>query len=386
MKILIFSEACFNDNIIPLYRTMKEKDLDITCLINLSSLKIALFNIEKRIPKQGIIKATEYKELRIYEKYMNMDNLYLVNHDVDRKHPWREITRAIDVFNFIRKGNFDVIHTDIWYRRGFLPLYLFGYKTMFVQHDTFAHTGMSFSKWHLRYLKWAHKYNKAITILNKKDYNKFCEVYKLPSEKVYVNKLGLLDCMTIYSSESIQERTNNVLFFGRIVAYKGIEYLCDAMKIVHESIPDATVTIAGSGNYYFDKSEYEKLPYFEFHNRFIEEEELAKMLQECSISICTYTDATQSGGVLTSFAMNKPVIATNIDSMRELVVDDKFGILVPPRDSEALAKAIVQILQDDKKRLRIMDNIRTEYSEGVRSWSYIVDQYIAIYENILKKK
>lgn len=384
MKILIFSEACFNDNIFPLYRKMKEMGVDVTCLINLSSLKMSLFNIEKRIPKNAIIKASEYKELSMYNKYMDMSDLYLVNHEVDRKHPWREITRTIEVYRFIKKGNFDVIHTDILFRRSYMLLYAFRNKTMFVQHDTFAHTGMEFSKSHQKYLSIAHKYLKCITILNKEDYNSFCTNYKLSPSRVFVNKLGLLDCMTVYSDDRIKERKNNVLFFGRIVKYKGIEYLCEAMVKVHKHIPDATVTIAGAGEYYFDKSPFEKLNYFEFYNRFIEEKELAKMLQECSVSICAYTDATQSGGVLTSFAMGKPVIATNIETMKEVVCDGKYGLLVPPRDSDALADAIIRLLKDNNLRKSISENIKMEYSQGERSWSYIANQYISIYNKMKK--
>ena len=67
----------------------------------------------------------------------------------------------------------------------------------------------------------------------------------------------------------MQQKTKNVLFFGRISPYKGIEYLCEAMMRVREHIPDATLTIAGNGNIYFDISPYEKQEWIDIQNKYI---------------------------------------------------------------------------------------------------------------------
>ena len=217
-------------------------------------------------------------------------------------------------------------------------------------------------------------------ILNKFHYHDFCEINHIDSQKVFVNKLGPLDCINLFKDPLVKERKNNILFFGRIVQYKGIEYICEAMVEVHNIIPDASLTIAGSGSFYFDISPYKKLPYIEIHNRFIEEKELARFLQECSISICTYTDATQSGGILTSFAMDKPVIASDLDTLREMVTNGYDCILVPPRDSKALAQAIIRILTDNSLKKQLSENIAYEYKEGNKSWNSIVDKYLEIYQ------
>lgn len=380
MKILILSEACFNDNIFPMYKAMQGKGHDVTCLINLSSLKVALFDIKQRIPIQGIINVYEYPELRIYRDYMDLSKMFFVNHQVDRKHPWRELTSTISIIRFIKQGHFDIIHTDINFRRAKLLLYCFRKRIVYVQHDPFGHSGMEFSKWTKIYMKIAYKLLNKIVILNKFHYHDFCEINHIDSQKVFVNKLGPLDCINLFKDPLVKERKNNILFFGRIVQYKGIEYICEAMVEVHNIIPDASLTIAGSGSFYFDISPYKKLPYIEIHNRFIEEKELARFLQECSISICTYTDATQSGGILTSFAMDKPVIASDLDTLREMVTNGYDCILVPPRDSKALAQAIIRILTDNSLKKQLSENIAYEYKEGNKSWNSIVDKYLEIYQ------
>lgn len=379
MKVLLLSEACFNDTIFPLYKAMKGLGVDVTCLINLSSLNISLFEIEKRIPKQAIIKASEYKELKKYKDYVDMDKMFLVNHGVDRKHPWRDLTRSMDVIKFIIDGRFDIIHTDILFERSYKLLYLFRKKIVFIRHDPFPHTGHNYTESYKRNLLLAYNKIPKIVLLNETQREAFCKIFNVNSNKVYVNKLGVLECIKLHSTNQT-ERKFNILFFGRIVEYKGLEYLCKAMLKVHNAIPEATLTIAGSGSFYFDIEPYKQLPYIEIHNRFIKEKELAEFIQQSVISIFAYTDATQSGGILTSFALNKPVIASALDTLKEVVKDNHNGILVPPKDPDALADAIINLLSDEDLREKLKNNILNDNKYGSLSWDKIAQKYIEIYK------
>ena len=385
MKILILSDACFNDNIFPLYKAMLAKGLDVTCLINLSSLHSMLFNIDRRIPMQSIIPAEQYPEIRVYEKYVDLSHMYLINHDVDRRHFWRDLTSSLAVIDFIKKGKYDVIHTDMLFKRSQVFWYIYRKKIVNIIHDPFPHSGVKLTIENKIRKKLRYWLIKHFVILNKTHLDDFCQYYNLKKEQVSVNLLGPLDCIRIYSDDDIQQSSNMILFFGRIVKYKGIEYLCEAMKIVHSKIPDAHVIIAGAGNYYFDKREYEGLDYFEFINRFIDEKELACLLQKSTISICYYTDATQSGGVLTSFVFNKPVIASDIPTMREVIEDEYNGLLVPPKKPELLAEAIIRLLTDSDLKDKIINNVKYELYNGDNSWSRIVDKYVEIYHKVISE-
>lgn len=380
MKILLLSDACFSDNILPLYKTMLDRGLDVTLLINLTSLNIVLFNIAERDPRQGIIKASSYKEFGFYEKYVDLSRVYLINYNIDRQHAWREISSAFTISKFIKKGRFDVIHCDFPLQRAKLLLYRFRKKLVWIQHDPFPHTGHNYSKEYKLYLSIAYRLIPKFVILNRSSYDRYCKQYNLSPNKVFTNLLGPYECINLFKSSEINERNNNVLFFGRIVKYKGIEYLCKAMEKVHEVIPSATCTIAGSGSFYFDIEPYRRLPYFEIYNRFIDESELAHLIQQCTVSVCAYTDATQSGGIITSFSLNKPVIATDLDTLKEILKDGYNCLLVPPRDSEALANAIIRLLKDENLRESIEKNIIDEGKNGKLSWSAIVDKYIEIYK------
>lgn len=52
-------------------------------------------------------------------------------------------------------------------------------------------------------------------------------------------------------------------------------------------------------------------------------------------------------------AMREPVIATDVNAIPELVKDGETGILVPPKDPEALAKGILELLEDREKAKRM---------------------------------
>ena len=220
--------------------------------------------------------------------------------------------------------------------------------------------------------------------MNESQKIEFCNTYHVDSTRVLINRLGIYDNIRAFVSPDTKPKPKNVLFFGRISPYKGLEYLCEAMKLVHEEIPDASLTIARSGKMYFDIEPYKHFGNIEVRNHYIDMTELSDMLSRCSISVCPYTDATQSGVIMTSFSLYKPVVATNVGGLGEMIDDRKSGLLVSPKDPKALAEAIISLLSDEDKLSVMSEYIRHEYNFGSRSWDAIADKYIEYYNTILK--
>ena len=86
---------------------------------------------------------------------------------------------------------------------------------------------------------------------------------------------------------------------------------------------------------------------------------------------------------MTSYSLGKPVVATNVGGLPEMIEDGKTGLLVPPKDSDALAEAIVHLLKDDKTITEMSEYILNKYEKGERSWSAIADKYINFYNSII---
>jgi glycosyltransferase involved in cell wall biosynthesis len=380
MRILYYSKTCFGDCDFPLLKAMMEKGHDVTVIYNMTpySLRTTIFNISKQIPQVGIFKATDYSELKTFEEYMPMDNIYVSNDPTGRfclKSLWQEFK----TFLFIRKQEFDVIHyvEDPSPLFSFL-LWFFRKKLVVTIHDGRPHTGDDSKKSQFvrRRLK---SYVKRFLLLNKKENKLFEEGYGVNPSYVYNSHLGYYEMLHMFGNKDIKKQ-NYILFFGRISPYKGIEYLLKAMRRVHEVHPETRVIIAGKGEYNFDIEPYINLGYVEFRNKFIELDELADLIRGAQFTVCPYTEATQSGVVYSSFALNTPVIATRVGGLPEMIDDGKTGVIVPPCDEQSLAEAIIDLLGDYAKLSDLTNNIKVSADSGKGSWTVIADEYLDIYK------
>ena len=380
MRILYYSKTCFGDCDFPLLKAMMEKGHDVTAIYNMTpySLRTTIFNISKQIPKAGIFKATDYSELKTFEEYMPMNNVYVSNDPTGRfclKSLWQEFK----TFLFIRKQEFDVIHyvedPSLLFS---LLLWFFRKKLVVTIHDGRPHTGDDSKKSQFvrRRLK---SYVKRFLLLNKKENKLFEEGYGVNPSYVYNSHLGYYEMLHMFGNKDIKKQ-NYILFFGRISPYKGIEYLLKAMRRVHEVHPETRVIIAGKGEYNFDIEPYINLGYVEFRNKFIELDELADLIRGAQFTVCPYTEATQSGVVYSSFALNTPVIATRVGGLPEMIDDGKTGVIVPPCDEQSLAEAIIDLLGDYAKLSDLTNNIKVSADSGKGSWTVIADEYLDIYK------
>ena len=290
----------------------------------------------------------------------------------------RTLKNTLKVARFIRENHFDVLHTDMLFM-DFQPLlYLFCKPWIITKHDPFPHSEeYSFKTDFYRRLSFC--FCKRFVVLNKNQHERFCKTYRIASKNVLINRLGVYDNIKAFVNSKWNTRAHNILFFGRITPYKGIEFLCEAMKTIHDAIPDATLTIAGGGDFYFDISEYERLPYIEIRNHFISMEELAQLVYECSISVCPYKEATQSGVVMSSFSLCKPVVATNVGGLGEMIEDGKSGFVVEPCNPKALAEAVIRIFNNESDLSKMQDYIKREFIEGDKSWEAIAERYLSFY-------
>ncbi|PIT85795.1 hypothetical protein COU36_01250, partial [Candidatus Micrarchaeota archaeon CG10_big_fil_rev_8_21_14_0_10_59_7] len=153
---------------------------------------------------------------------------------------------------------------------------------------------------------------------------------------------------------------DDVLFFGRIKRYKGLQYLAEAAPAIRKAVPGSRVIVAGKGDA-LDARALEAQG-VTVRNEFVDDGDVAALFQKSAVVVLPYTDATQSAVALIAFAFGKPVVATRVGGLPEVVKDGKTGILVPPRDSAALSQAVIKLLKNKKLRRRMSANIKREYA------------------------
>lgn len=136
-----------------------------------------------------------------------------------------------------------------------------------------------------------------------------------------------------------------------LVPHKGHRYLIDAAHLVHREIPDARVVIFGEGEL---REHLEHL---------VHEHGLAKHVLlpgfrtdviGCikGLDVFVMSSVTEGLGtsLLDAMACARPIVATRTGGIPEVVADGITGVLVPPRDAQALARAIVALLSDESRR------------------------------------
>lgn len=383
MKILYYSNPYFADADFPLVRSLQQKGSDITYLIELApyNLHATIFDIKRQIPKSAIIPASEYPELCRFKDYFDLKKVYIVNRTVWKESAIKNLLLSIRVFFFILKRRFDIIHTDFFYTKYLMLLYVFRKKTLITVHDPIPHTGEKDIVLE-KYKKIAYKLVNKIILLNDKQTDSFINEYQIPLDKIEFNKLGIYDCLTAYKDESIKPKEKSILFFGRISPYKGLEYLCEAMLSVNRTIPESALTIAGSGAIYFNNFDYQT-PFIRWINEFISIDNLVHLIQQADIVVVPYIDATQSGVIMTAHAIGKPVIATAVGGLVDAIEDGKTGVLVKAKSSEELSIAIIDLLQNPKKKEQMISDISKRYLSGIYSWDVICNKYIDIYKRYI---
>ncbi|HOT93736.1 MAG TPA: glycosyltransferase family 4 protein [Methanoregulaceae archaeon] len=199
----------------------------------------------------------------------------------------------------------------------------------------------------------------------------------------YVIPHGDYSFFTGLGGEEPVDEEDAVLFFGRIEEYKGLRYLLEAMPLVWQASPATRLIIAGAG----DLSPYADLlgdGRIELVNRFIEDAEVPVLFQRAMTVVLPYIEGTQTGVIPIAYAFSRPVIVTDVGSIPEVVEDGRTGYIVPPRDPEALADAILKLLQ--KKPLRIiMGTAAREKMTRELSWGPISERTIAAYREVMER-
>ena len=166
-----------------------------------------------------------------------------------------------------------------------------------------------------------------------------------------------------------------------IFEYKAI----DAANKVIDQMPEARFYIVGTGDnmddYVFDER---KKGNFVIVNRRVSMSEAAHFYSKASFLVLPYLEATQSGVIPVAYAFGKPVIATSVGSIPEVVVDGQTGFLVPPGDADVLVEKIVLLLSDPSLR-KAMGQKAQDFAQQILSWSEIANKTNDLYKEISLK-
>jgi phosphatidylinositol alpha-mannosyltransferase len=177
----------------------------------------------------------------------------------------------------------------------------------------------------------------------------------------------------------------NIVFVGRLEKRKGLNYLLGAYNRIRQQVPDSRLIIVGPGTRWSDS--YEEMirrngvPDVVFVG-YVPYEELPRYYKTADI-VCFPATGRESFGIvlLEAMAVGKPVVASNIDGYASLLTHGAQGLLVPPRNEEALAQALLSLIADEQLRHEMGTRGKAKALEY--GWETVATRVVEFYNKVL---
>jgi len=149
---------------------------------------------------------------------------------------------------------------------------------------------------------------------------------------------------------SLSSETPLVATVGRLDWYKGHKYLLEAAEKIVQTLPDARFLIVGDGEYRERLENQVKQLNLDENVIFTgNRKDIPEILASIDLFVLSSVSEGFGRAAAEAMACGKPVVATKAGGLSEVVEDGITGILVPPKNSIALAEAIIKLLKDKKK-------------------------------------
>jgi len=194
----------------------------------------------------------------------------------------------------------------------------------------------------------------------------------------------------------IRDAERTVLFFGNIGPYKGLEFLVAAFQVLVARNADYRLIIAGKPRggcaRYLNEIQHtirrsvnpgriiQKLQY-------IPDEEAELYFKAADVLVLPYTQVSQSGVLFSGYRFGLPVIAADVGSLREDIIEGKTGFLCRPCDPVDLARTIEMYFESDLfKGLTGRRHEIRDYADARHSWDLVGELTRTVYAELLRTR
>lgn len=280
----------------------------------------------------------------------------------------------IGVANQIKKMKPDLVIIQ-WWHPYFAPCYsiltrfLKNTKILYICHNVFPHERFPMDKFLTRMTL---KHGDCYIVQSRQDEEDLKTIIKNPIYKRTVHPTYNAFKMQNMSKEQAREKlkiSNGekvLLFFGFVREYKGLKHFIKAMPLIQEKLDSVRLMVVG--DFGDDKQSYLDLiqqshceKAIDICDGYIPDQEVEKYFAACDLVVCPYESATQSGIIQIAYGFDKPVVATNVGGLPDVVADKKTGYLVKPKNPEAIANAVIDFYENKREQ---------EFEEHIKETAY----------------
>lgn len=259
-----------------------------------------------------------------------------------------------------------------WWHPYFAPCYriletaLHDIPFLIVCHNVFPHERFPFDR---QLTKLVLRHGSAFITHSASDAQDLCSIVRYPVFETTVlptfNGFRLRNLTQEQARRElhIPPEQKLLLFFGFVREYKGLRHILRAMPAI--TAHDSTVRLMVVGEFGSDRDSYLSLietcgiaSCVTLVDGYIPDKAIEPYFAACDLVVLPYESATQSGIVQIAYSFEKPVVATQVGGLPDVVTDGVTGYLVPPKDPAALAQAVIRYFDEHKS---------AAFSEGVRA-------------------
>lgn len=200
-----------------------------------------------------------------------------------------------------------------------------------------------------------------LLLLSDESKSLFSKKYPNYESKLMMMRLGAhIPSVCSSKPKELDSAAGYNLFFGRIDKYKGIINLLRAYE--REPLINTKLVIAGNGLLSSEELLLaENDPRVTLLNRYISDEEMVWMFENCNTVILPYIEASQSGVIPIAYRYKKPVIISDVAGLKQFVIQDKTGIVCKTVDD--YCNAIIK-LSDNTIAQKMGDSSYSYYNDN----------------------
>ncbi|MBP5436309.1 glycosyltransferase family 4 protein [bacterium] len=299
--------------------------------------------------------------------------------------PFFLLSGMISARNFAKNNDFDLIHVHFPF-----PLALFGIamkrvsKKQLVMTCHGSEVNMAKKNQIFRKVfKWMLSYADFVTVNSTFMKNEVLKISPIREIKIIPMGPGI-GKKDEKPSQNTDRMKTSILFVGRLIKLKGVDYLIDAL---HWLSPEKfELHIVGDGP---ERENLEKIaPENVVFHGYQTGKNLEEIYQNADIfvlpSIVDNHGYTEGLGtvLLEAASFHIPLIASNVGGIPDIVINEKTGLLVPEKDPEAIANAILR-LEKDKILANELCDAAISHIQAEFSWENISEKFLSLYNSLI---
>ena len=204
------------------------------------------------------------------------------------------------------------------------------------------------------------------------------EFFKFKKEKIRLIYNGIEE----YKGSIYSPVHTSAVIVGRLATQKGHIYLLEAWKNVIRELPNATLYIVGEGE--LKKNLMTLVSKFNLSKNVVFKgfrPNPSEWMLKTEFSILPSLWEGLPLTPLEAFSVYRTVVATAVDGTPEIVIDKKTGLLVPPKDTEKLAEAIIYLFQNPAYRKKMAEEGYKLFKERF-TLDKMLEEYKELYQNV----